>query len=63
MSPSVIIPIILLSSITAVTPNLFSEISKIAFLIDVSGVTIGFSECSIMSLTLRSSFFPKAPPG
>ncbi|MNT58041.1 hypothetical protein D3C72_1954550 [compost metagenome] len=63
MSPSVIIPTTLLSSTTAVTPNRFSEISKITFLIGVFGATIGFKECSSMSLTRSNNFLPKAPPG
>jgi len=50
-------------SITAVAPNLFSEISMITSLIGVVGLTAGFSFFSIRSRTLKYNFFPKAPPG
>ena len=63
ISPSVIIPIIFSFFNTAVTPNLFSEISTITSAIELSNCTCGTWLFSIRSETLKYNRFPKAPPG
>src|SRR5690606_11697394 len=62
-SPSVMIPTILSSSTTAVTPSIFSEISTITFFTSVFGLTWGFSFREVRLLTLKYSVFPKDPRG
>ena len=63
MSPSVIIPTIMLLSITAVTPSLFSLISTITSEILLVLFTLGDSLLAIKSETRKYNLFPNAPPG
>ena len=63
MSPSVIIPTILLFLFTTVAPSLFLVISEITILTGELVSTDGRSCFFASSPAVKYNFFPNAPPG